>query len=65
MIYEFLAKRKVKKAFEKLVDPETVESLLRDGAQSQQLKQARIEFVIAFVRSESPAQVSERIARVW
>ena len=54
----------MKKAFEKLVDPETVESLLRDGAQSQQLKQGRIEFVIAFVRGECPAQVSERIARV-
>src|SRR5260221_8041136 len=64
MTHEFLAKRKVKKAFEKLVDPETVESLLRDGAQPQQLKQGRIEFVLAFVRGESPPQVSERIARV-
>ena len=64
MIHEFLEKRKVKKAFEKLVDPETVESLLRDGAQPQQLKQGRIEFVLAFVRGESPAPVSERIARV-
>ena len=64
MIHEFLERRKVKKAFEKLVDPETVESLLRDGAQPQQLKQGRIEFVLAFVRGESPAPVSERIARV-
>lgn len=50
--------------FEKLVDPETVESLLRVGAQPQQLKHGRIEFVLAFVRGESPAQVSERIGRV-
>jgi hypothetical protein len=64
MIHEFLERRRVKKAFEKLVDPETLESLLRDDAQPQQLKQGRIEFVLAFVRGESPAQVSERIARV-
>ena len=64
MIHEFLEKRRVRKAFEKLVNPETVESLLRDGAQPQQLKQGRIEFVLAFVRGESPAQVSERTARV-
>jgi hypothetical protein len=64
MIHEFFEKRKVKKAFEKLVDPETVESILQDGAQLQQLKHGRIEFVVAFVRGESPSQVSERIARV-
>ncbi len=64
MIHEFPAKRKVKKAFAKLVDPETVESLLRDGARSQQFKEGSIEFVLAFVRGGSPAQVSERIARV-
>ena len=64
MIHEFLEKRRVRKAFEKLVAPETIESLLRDGAQPQQLKQGRIEFVLAFVRGESPAQVSERTARV-
>jgi hypothetical protein len=64
MIHDFLEKRKVKKAFEKLVDPETVESLLHDGKLVQPLKQGRIEFVLAFVRGESPAQVSERTARV-
>jgi hypothetical protein len=64
MIRAFFEKRKVRRAFEKLVDPEAVESLLRDGAQAQPIKHGRIEFVLAFVRGESPAQVSERIARV-
>lgn len=64
MIQEFLEKRRVRKIFGKLVDSETVESLLCDGAQVQPLKRGRIEFIIAFVRGESPARVSERIARV-
>jgi len=64
MIRTFLEKRRVRRAFEKLVDPESVESLLRDGGEGQPLKHGRIEFVLAFVRGESPAQVSERIARV-
>lgn len=57
-------KRRVRRAFKKLVNPEVVESLLRDGAQSQPLRHGHIDFVLAFVRGESPAQVSERIARV-
>jgi hypothetical protein len=64
MIHEFLERRKVKKAFEKVVHPETIKSLLTDGPQPRQLKQARIDYVLAFVRGESPAQVSERIAQV-
>ncbi len=64
MIHEFLEKRRVRKIFGKLVDSETVESLLRDGVQPQQLKPGRIELVLAFVRDESPVQVCERIARV-
>lgn len=64
MIHEFLEKRRVRKIFGKLVDSETVESLLRDGAQVQRLKHGRIEFILAFVRGDSPAQHSERIARV-
>ena len=64
MIREYLEKRRVRKVFGKVVDPETVESLLRDGAQPRPLKHGRIEFVLAFVRGESPDQVSELIARV-
>lgn len=64
MIREFLENRKLKKTFEKLIDSDTVESLLRDGAPPQQFKQGRIEFVLAFVRGESPVQISECIARV-
>ena len=64
MIRNFLERRKVRKIFEKVVDPETVESLLRQGAEPQPLKQGHIEFVLAFVRGDDPAQVSERVARV-
>lgn len=64
MIHEFLERRRVRKIFGKLVDSETVESLLREGAQVQPLKHGHIEFIVAFVDGESPAQVSERIAQV-
>jgi hypothetical protein len=64
MVDEFLENRRVRKALEKAVDPGTAESLLRDGVQPPQLQQGRIEFVLAFVRGENPAQVSDRTARV-
>jgi len=64
MIRTFLEKRRVRRAFEKLVDPETVESLLRAGVAPQPFKHGRIDFIIAFVRGESPSQISERISRV-
>ena len=64
MIREFFEKRRVKKTFEKLVDPATVDSLLGGGGQAQTLKHGRIEFVLVFVRGENPAQVSQNIARV-
>jgi hypothetical protein len=64
MIHEFLEKRRVRKTFEKLVDTKTVEALLRDGGERQPIKDGRIEFVLAFVRGESPSQISERMARV-
>src|SRR4051794_31225415 len=64
MVDEFLENRRVRKVLEKAVDPGTAESLLRDGVQPPQLQQGRIEFVLAFVRGENPAQVSDRTARV-
>lgn len=60
----FLEKRRIRRAFEKVVDPEKVEALLRDGAQARSLQNSRIEFVVAFVRGETPSKVSERMARV-
>ena len=64
MIHEFPEKRRVRKAFERLVDPETVETLLRVGGVQPSIKQGRIEFVLAFVRGESPSQIAERMASV-
>jgi hypothetical protein len=60
----FFEKRRVRRAFEKLVDPVHIESLLPDGVEQQPLKPGRIELILAFVRGESPPQVSERIAQV-
>ncbi len=64
MIRTFLERRRVKRAFEKLVDPETIEALLRNDVEREPFKGGRIEFVLAFVRGESPSQVSERMATV-
>jgi hypothetical protein len=54
--------KRVKQAFEKLVDPKIVETVLSGGAQS--LKRGRIDFILAFVGGTEPEQVSERIAKV-
>src|SRR5215207_5292894 len=64
MIRTYLERRRVKRVFSKLVDAETVESLLQDGGEIPPIKQGSIEFVIAFIRGESPSQISERMARV-
>ncbi len=63
MIRAFLEKRRVRRAFEQLVDRAAFESL-SNGLSSQPIKSGRIGFILAFVRGESPVQVSERIERV-
>ncbi len=55
-------KRRVKRPFEKLVDPKTVESLL--NSEPQPLKQGRIDFIVAFVGGTGADQISERVAEV-
>jgi hypothetical protein len=55
-------KRRVKRAFENFVDPKSVESLL--AGQVPPLKEARIDFIVAFVSGKDPHHVSERIAKV-
>jgi len=64
MIRAFLEKRRVRRVFEKFVDSKHVETLLRDGIERQPLKQGHIEFVLAFVRGESPAKVAEQVGRI-
>lgn len=64
MIDEFFKKRKVRKAFNKIVSPDVTESLLSGGALPQDTKHGRIEFALAFVRGETPDQVSPNIGRV-
>ena len=54
--------RRVKRVFENLVDPKTVESLL--NSEVQPLKSGRIDFIVGFVNGTEPEQVSERIAKV-
>jgi hypothetical protein len=64
MIRTFIKRRRVKRLFRKLIDAETVKTLQRDDGGQLPIKQGRIEFVLAFVRGESPLQISERMARV-
>ena len=61
MIRSFLERRRARRILGKIVNPETVESLLRDDLQRQPLKHGRIEFVLAFVRGETPDQISDRV----
>lgn len=64
MIRKFIEKQKAKQTFNKLVDPETVEKLLRNGPESPEYRDGRIEFIVTFVRGERPDEVSKRIALV-
>lgn len=63
MIRKLLQRRKIKREFGKLVDVKTFDALKRDLS-SRPIKSGRIDFVLAFVRGESPAEISERVARV-
>ena len=64
MIRTFLKMRGTQRAFEKAVTPGIVETILRDGAERQPFTQARIEYVLAFVRGENLSEISERVAAV-
>jgi hypothetical protein len=63
MIRKILLRRKLKREFGKLVDPKTFDELSKDLS-SCPIKSGRIDFVIAFVRGENPAEISERLAQV-
>ncbi len=64
MIRTFLERRRIKRVFGKVVNPETVEALVRGDTVDVSLKHGRIEFILAFVRGDGPAQVSDRIDQV-
>jgi hypothetical protein len=63
MIRKLLRRRKIRREFGKLVDPKTFDELSRDLS-SRPIKSGRIDYVLAFVRGENPAEISERVARV-
>jgi hypothetical protein len=64
MIRNILQKRSVRKTFGKVVDPETVQALLQEGAKRPVIKYGRVEFVLAFVRGDDPSQISAHMAKV-
>ena len=65
MIREYLAKRKARRVLGKYVTPNALEAILNgDGAERQPFTAARIEFVLVFVDSKTPEEVSERVGRV-
>jgi hypothetical protein len=63
MIRAFLQRRRIRREFGKFFDPKTFEALSKDLS-SRSFKSGRIDYVLAFVRGENPAQISERVAQV-
>lgn len=65
MIHSFRERRRVRKVFERLVRPETVEAVLRgDRIERQPFTAAHVEFVLAFVDGQTPEEISDRVGRV-
>ena len=64
MLRNFLETRRVRRAFERMVSPETVEALLQDREARQPLKAGCIEFILTFVGGANPAEVAERVGKV-
>lgn len=60
MIRAFLERRRAKRAIKKLLDPK----VLANADAAAVFNHGRIDFVLAFVRGENAAQISERIGRV-
>jgi hypothetical protein len=63
MIRAFFQRRKIRREFGKLVNLKSLDVLKKDLT-SRPIKSGRIDFVLAFVRGESTAEISERVARV-
>jgi hypothetical protein len=63
MIHEFFQRRRIRREFAKLIDFKALDPLGRE-LPSRPIKAGRIEYVFAFVRGESAAQISERVGRV-
>lgn len=64
MIRKFIERQRIRRLFKKLVAPEEVEKILRDGFRSLPHRHGRIAFIVAFVRGETPEEVSNRISRI-
>src|SRR6185369_11190115 len=64
MLRNFLETRRVRRAFERMVSPETVEALLQDREARQPLKAGRIEFILTFAGGANLAEVAERVGKV-
>jgi hypothetical protein len=64
MLRDHLERRRVKKTFGNLVEPEVVDRLLDGKSPAPSLTASDIEFVLVSVRFETPRQVSEMIGRV-
>jgi hypothetical protein len=65
MIREYLANRKARKILGKYVTPDALEAILRDdGTNQPKFKAARIEYVLVFVRGDTPEDISQRVGRV-
>jgi hypothetical protein len=65
MIREYLAQRKTRKVLGKYVAPDALKAILRDdGEKPPAFTAARIDYVLVFVRGNTPEDISQRIGRV-
>jgi len=64
MLRAFLEKRRVRRIFRKMVNPESVDALLDGHLERPPPTESQIELVLVFVRGDKPEQISELIGRV-
>jgi len=65
MIRSYFQRRRVRKIFERVVTPEAAAAIARgEPLQRQPFTAAQIEFVLVFVRGDTPEMISERVGQV-
>ncbi len=64
MLGSFIKRRKAERALAKYLSPAAVTAFGDGRIDTRSLKPGHIEFVLVFVRADTPAQVAERMGRV-
>jgi hypothetical protein len=61
MLRAYLEKRRISRSFESVIDPKTMLSVFNSDTASQPAGQTHIDFVLAFVRAETPPELSRHL----